>query len=52
MSDKLKSTLRIISVLMALIVVAMYFGFLPFIDVVDEFYVMVIAYALLLATIK
>ena len=52
MSDKLKSSLRIISVIIAVAVLAMYFGLLPFIDIVDEFYVMVVAYGLLLYTLK
>lgn len=52
MTPKLKSTLRMISVLVVLCIVAMYFGFLPFIDVIDEFWVMVAAYGLLLFTLK
>ena len=52
MSPKTKSTIRMISVLAVLIIVAMYFGFLPFIDVIDEFWVMVAAYGLLLYTLK
>ena len=52
MSPKQKSTLRTISVLIVLIIIAMYFGFLPFIDVIDEFWVMVIAYALMVINLK
>lgn len=52
MNPKTKTTIRIISILMALIIVFMYFGFLPFIDVIDEFWVMTVAYVLLLTTLK
>jgi len=52
MNDKQKTTVRIISVLLALVIVFMYFGFLPFIDVIDEFWVMTVAYVMLLATLK
>lgn len=52
MSQKTKSTLRLISILIVLLIVAMYFGLLPFIDVVDEFMMMIVAYALLLVTLK
>ena len=40
MNQKTKMNLRIISVVIALVVVFMYFGILPFIDVVDEFWTM------------
>jgi len=52
MNDKQKYTIRVISVLIALVIMFMYFGFLPFIDVIDEFWVMAVAYVMLLATLK
>ena len=52
MNQKTKMNLRIISVVLALIVVFMYFGILPFIDVVDEFWTITVAYVLLLVTLK
>jgi hypothetical protein len=44
--------LRIASVLIALVVMFMYFGILPFIDVIDEFWTISVAYVLLLVTLK
>jgi hypothetical protein len=52
MNDKQKYSIRVISVLIALVIMFMYFGFLPFIDVIDEFWVMTVAYVMLLATLK
>jgi len=52
MNSKTRSTFRMISILIALIVLFMYFGLIPFIDVIDEFWTMTIAYVLLLVTIK
>lgn len=52
MSEKTRNTFRLISVLLVIIVIAMYFGLLPFIDIIDEFWVMVGAYGLLLYTLR
>ena len=52
MNNKTRASLRTVSIIIVLIIVAMYFGFLPFIDVIDEFWVMVLAYALMAVTLK
>jgi hypothetical protein len=52
MSSKTKNTLRLISVVLVLLLVFMKIGMFPIADIYEKFWAMVLAYALMLITLK
>ncbi len=52
MSSKTKNTIRLISVLLVLVLVFMKIGMFPIADIYEKFWAMILAYALILITLK